>query len=349
MWRWPWMLVSLNLSVLSLTLVSVWHLDAGAETTSLGSTSEQEADFLLENSKRAFQDNKYEEAITQLKRYVARYPGYREYTEAKLLLGRSLLGLKKYKEAIPYLKNYIAVAAVNQPEAIDVRLELGNAYLKTKQAHPAYLIALELEKLHVQQSPSRLQRSSGLLIKGQALLENHKLKPAQLVLNSMEKEAQGVMETNVTAQVQSLKLKIKLYECSRLLKQNNLTEPQVKDRYERHGLCLMEALNLYHSLFSSEDLMLIEDSTQSLTTALHHYRTWVNHPPIPSKIKSKPQIQKLRYQSELRDMLLGERKKRLTEASSSLSSWRKSVRPEQAPYIQSLMLSIESSHPEQTL
>ena len=354
MWRWPWMLVSLNLNLLcSLLIGNGWIVgcpfNAYAENTSLGKTSEQEARYLLENSKRAYQDENYETAITQLKRYVDRYPGYPEYMEAKLLLGRSLMKFKKYEKAIPYLKDYLAITPAIHPEAINARLDLGNAYLKVNKPHAAYLVSLELEKLQTQQSSTRLQRVDGLLLKGQASLDSHQLKRAHLVLNSMEKETQEATELSEKGPVHDLKLKIKLYECRNLLNATQLNEQQVKDRYERHGLCLMEALNLYQSLFGFENTSLLEGSTQALKTALQYYTNWASHPPTPARLKSKPQSQRLKYTSELKDMLYGERKKRLTEAHSSLTLWRKTLKPKQEHYLESLISVIESSQQGKSL
>ena len=350
MWQWPWMLaLSFSFALWIGFNPSQTHihfftpaLASGPDGTVL--SHEQSLD-LFEKGKKSFEKKQYEESISPLKAYLERNPGAPHFFEAHLLLGRSLLALKKFNEALPYFKAYVESTPATHPQAIWVRLDLGEAYLQSHHPSLAYLTSLEIEKLQEQHAPSPEAKIKALLLKGRSSLRDEKRtqkeEQARLILSSLEASALSLNE-ELRAQTQSFKLEYKLYQCSRFFLDHPLTEQQIKDQYERQGICLMEALNLYHLLLQFSDQKTLGDATNGLKKLLSEYSSRGQSPPLPGPSGSRSPSQKLKEQAELKDLLLRVRSNQLNELSTTLKLWRKTSSPQANPYIHDLLLLAEN-------
>src|SRR5690242_18744119 len=112
MWLWR--------SVVMFLLVSSSY---GAPT-SLGPTSNEEAEILWKQGQSALQNSEFQDAANSLQRFVDRYPSKPGYLKAHLLLGKALFGLGKAQESLAPFKYFIS-ATGTRIESIEARLAIG--------------------------------------------------------------------------------------------------------------------------------------------------------------------------------------------------------------------------------
>ena len=352
MWQWPWMLASLSLSFSALIGIhfsekaSLFYSAAYAESIHLSSSIDSNTSALFERGQNAFQSKKYEQAITPLKEIVEHHPGFPQLFEVKRLLGKSLLALKNPQEALPYLKEIVETTPLTHPQAVLIRLDLGEAYLQNQQNQLAYLTALEIEKLQNHPHFSPEEKVRGLLIKGISTLRTEQKEKreelTQLILSSIEGQSPSISDSLKT-QVQTFKLEFKLHSCSRFFMEKNLNEQQILDQYDRQGLCLLEAFNLYPTLFKTSDPALLAHATGLLKKAFLDYEIRAQSPPQTAQAKGRSQLQQLKEQAELKDLLLTTRSKRFIEASNTLKLWRRTSPQNLNPYIHELLSALEKN------
>lgn len=280
---WQWLLVLWS-PWWSLLIIPVSPGFCEILPSSVGPTSPEEAALIWKEGKTAFEQKKFKEAIFPLQRLIDRYPGASGYLQAHYLLARAFLVLHRPAESLEPLKYYIQ--AVNQD--LEAKIWLGRAYLELKKYHEADLISLEVEKARSRVKTADFNRIQALLIRTQALIGMGKDAYAENVLASAKAMLPGVASPGLPmaeGEALWLGLELKTVACRKLPSKERLAEGQLKNQLERRGLCLLEAMVLFHDVL--EKFIAIKEKTRAkiaekeMVVAFKEFDIACSHPAEP--------------------------------------------------------------------
>ncbi len=282
---------------------SVW----ANEPESVGPRSEEETQFLLRESREAFDSGRADDAARLLKRLVSRYPSHPEMAKSQLLLGKSLTVLGKPKEAIPHLLRAIE-AWGNQPDGVAARLPLGRAYLAAADPRAALVVVRELTQGPAGKKASAEVLSEALQIQAYAHLALKKETDARRDLHSLVVSAAAAntagqpLPPTILAETAWLELKLKSNECARLPAPGRMEEGQARVQMERRGTCVQEAVLFALRTADAEPLAWAPKAAASLSDILKGFERACRNPPVPPGARSSTQLKK--YRQELVQHLL---------------------------------------------
>ncbi len=280
-------------------------------------TPQNEAKTLWIESQSALTHNDLENAIYFLKQFVSRYPGQPDFLKAQILLGSALRKSGKTEESIPYFTDYIRNTQIN-PDSIQARLELSQAYLDTKKFSEAHLAVLEAEKA-LQTRPNLELRIPVLFMKAQSWIALDRDFQAFQLIESLEKQFMQGSDLKMKGKGYNLKITAKTHLCAQLNLKGNLNESQIHNQIERRGLCLLEALLIFQKTLQIGHHPFIDSTTIELEKAFSDYHQACSHPPAP---KSRTRQAQNQFQKELADWLIPECQKKSSTALELLDSWK---------------------------
>ncbi|MEO7164924.1 MAG: tetratricopeptide repeat protein [Bdellovibrionia bacterium] len=322
MWLWPSMrrilLPSFSL-IAFLIFILPCNLSYSAPT-SLGPTSQEEAEILWQDGQTSYAEDRFQDAINQLGRYVDRYPGRVGYLEAHFLLGKSYFGLKKFKEALKSFQYYVTSKGIN-PTSAEANVWVGRSYLELRKFQEALQVAIELDQLQALPPEVVLWK---LLIKSRALVGlRHEVK-ASNTIELAEHEISESTSKALVGQIYSLKLQAKALSCARLQAVVPLEEIQALSLTERRGTCLLETLLTFNKILKTDDPASAADAATYLNQAFDAYRKACIHPPLPKPIPGHPRTAKQlkTYRAELSELLLKNYRENALHGSELLNSWK---------------------------
>lgn len=316
---WLWLLIP-TLSLLP-SFVPAPSSIAYAVETGNGPSSQQEAEILWQDGQKAYEDGRYQDAVNNLERLLARYPGSTGYLDAHRLLGRSFMELGRNEEAVKPLKDYIS-AAGTRTEALQTRLWLGETYLRLSKPNEAYLTSIEVEKATAKKDPELYARSQ--FLKAHSLMSLNQDTRAARVLDSVETTPTVQSDVNLRADAANARINLKLRSCSKYPASGPMDEQQVRDQFTRRALCLQEALVQFKTAAEGHEMLVGEKAGDQIADAFASYGVATKHPPEPPKMHPTPRtaVQTRQYRAELIDKLEQDRQKILKDALSSLNEWK---------------------------
>lgn len=331
---WLWLLIQL-------ATPDTFLPAAFAVETSNGPTSEAEAKILWSDGEKAFDQGNYQDAVNDLKRLLDRYPGNTGYLEAHRLLGRALMQLGRYNEAVTPLKAYIS-AAGDRELGLRTRLWLGDDELHLSKPNEAYLLALEVEKATEKTSP--LLYAESQFLKSRALIGLNQDTRAVRVLDSIESAPAVQSDVTLKGYAAQSRIELKLRECAKHPAPGKMNEAQARDQFARRALCLQDALILFKTTAESKEIPTSDSAGDDLYLGFSSYAKATRTPPEP--VETKPEkrtaAQKKQYHAEIVDQLEQDRKKALREALGTLAEWGEKASPKAAAAYSRLSRKIES-------
>jgi tetratricopeptide (TPR) repeat protein len=290
-----------------------------AAPTSLGPTSQEEAQVLWREGQAAAESSKHQDAVNYLQRLVDRYPGTPGYLKAKYFLGRSYLELDQPKKALIPLKDFISGNGLNLDSA-KARTLLGQTYLAVGRFHEAYLTSLELDQIENKIALTSDIILESLLVKAQALLGLKHDSRAVSALEAAEKKLTDKNSPQIRGQTYNLKLKLKILHCSQFPGPSPLDEGQIRDQLDRRGTCILEALLLFQKVLATGDLRTAGIATTQINQAYTSYYQSCKTPKITPRTATP--LEQKRFQAELADRLTQDFKKKSNLSIEFLSSWK---------------------------
>jgi tetratricopeptide (TPR) repeat protein len=297
------------------------HADDASEI-SAGPTSAQEAKILWQDGKNAFDHGMDEDAIPKLERFVARYPGYPQYLEARHVLAQAYLRLHEPDKARPELKAFIQ-ARGKSPSAVLARNELCRADLELKLYSEALLTADETVKLATA-SGDRAHQAEALTLRARAQIGLGQDARATDSLASALKALPTPAPSPLLGDARALELELKLRHCARFPSDGKLEEAQVRDQLGRRGACLMDSLLLFKNVLLAGDAASGDESEARVSQAYASY--WENclHPPTPPPIRPKDRDarQLKTYFRELAVVLEEDCRQKIRQGQDLIQSWK---------------------------
>lgn len=218
-----------------------------SDLESFESVSEDEASFLWQKGKQAFEKTDYQSSFFFLKRFVSQYPKNKSSPHARLLLGRALLKLKKKQEALETLK-YFTSPTQNATEYREGKLELASTYLELSKFQEALLTTLEIEQEHIEPKQPSLELRS-FLIQSKALLGLGRVMQAKEALALAKKQlpqSTPLLESWILEQ--ELELILTDYQSSQKLWKKLKDENQRLNQLDQQGNELLKALTLFQKI-----------------------------------------------------------------------------------------------------
>jgi tetratricopeptide (TPR) repeat protein len=289
------------LALLALQLASPL-LTYAAEPESIGPRSEEEADFLLRDSREAFDQGRMDDAVRMLERLIHRYPAHPEMAKSQLLLGKARLQVGQPKKAIAPLLQAVE-AWGNSADGTAARLPLGRAYVSAKDPRAALVTVSELTRGPAGKKAPAEVVWEALLIQAHAHLALNRDSDAQRDLHSVESSmataegAGSIVPSGLRAETHWTALQLKSRECARLPAQEAMDEGQARVQYERRGACVQEAASLAHRTASAEPDFWTAKAAASLAEVVAAYQRSCRQPPPPRGKRSPKQLK--RYRQEL--------------------------------------------------
>jgi tetratricopeptide (TPR) repeat protein len=314
---------------------------ASADSTSIGPVSESEARVLWKDSQAFYNEGNCQDALSRLKRLIDRYPGYptaTDYREARFELGHCYFTLNQNKAAENELKTYLEGSG-DHPHSDHAKEMIGQAQLRLKQAHEAYLTSLDLEK---SQSPET--KIKALILRTQALMARNEDEKAQASATSALSSAEQLHSKELLGDAQALQLELKTRECAKHPSKGPLEESRVRAEIKARGTCLSEALVQFRKVLAQEDAGSSDQAVQLVRNGYADYRQACAHPPKPPKLKPKDRTtaQLKHYQLELADDLLQIYEGQQKTARQFIKTWKQET-PPPSESIQRRLQSLEES------
>ncbi len=294
-----WIALSLVGAGMGTELVSV---ASTVEPESVGPHSEEEAQFLIRDSREAFDGGRVEDSARLLKRLIARYPAHPEMAKSRLLLGRALIALGRPKEAVPHLQRAIE-AWGNQPDGVIARLPLGRAYLAAKDPRAALITVSELTKGPAGKKAGTEVMVGGLLIQTHAHLALGKKAEVRRDLHSLnvaatQADAAGQpLPELIRAEMAWIELRFKADDCALLPAQGQMDEGQARIQIERRGSCVEEAARLALRAADLDVDTWAPRAAATLNESLQGLDRACRNPPSPPGKRTTAQLKK--YRAEL--------------------------------------------------
>ncbi len=321
--------VALNPAANARTKPKATHAEsAPVSTHETGPKSPEEAEVLWESGNRAFTESSWEEAITNLQRYISRYPGKPHFLKSHLLLGQALLARQDFSAAAKPLR-YFADATKDSGERVLGRALLAQAYLGQKKFHEAFLATQEAEKIYRKDESLQSQRDllvRTLIAKTQALIgigDDLHEKLAIIANDGALQVAQNSSASDLVAQAWVNSLRLKTWQCSKFPSAKKLSEEQVKDQMDRRGTCLLEAMKIQYNLFQTQDITGTQQGNALIVKAWQEYLAAADAPPppLPLKPKDRTATQIKRYYAELSSFLRIAAHQDLRDALAIIAGW----------------------------
>lgn len=302
-------------------LVPAAHADDGSQITA-GPTSAQEAKILWQDGKSAYDHGMDEDAIPKLERFVARYPGYPAYLEARHVLAQAYLRQREPAKAKTELKAFIQ-AQGKSGAAVIARNELARADLELKLYSEALLTANETIKITTA-SGARTRLAEALTLRARAQLGLNQDKRATDSLVSAIQALPTPAPAQLSGEARELKLELKLRHCDKFPSDEKLEEAQVRDQLGRRGSCLLDSLILFKNVLATEDASSCEDSQGRISQAYASYWEKCVHPPGPPAIRPKDRDarQLKTYFRELAVVLEEDCRQKIHQGQELIQSWR---------------------------
>jgi tetratricopeptide (TPR) repeat protein len=312
---WLWLLIAL-LPINPLGVKTTYAIE-----TSNGPTSSQEADILWNDGQKAFDNGQYQDAINLLQRLVDRYPGHSGYLEAHRLLGRSLMMMGRYEEALDPLRAYVHATGTRE-EGLRTRLWVGEDYLKLSKPDEGYLAATEVEKSSKGKFEDIYARSQ--FLKARALIGLNQDARARRVLDSVESSPAVASDSVLQGYAARTRIELKLRECAKFPARSTMDEGQARDQFNRRALCLQESLTQFKTAAESRETETADEASEKIFRGYESYSAAIQHPPEPSKLTPTDRTaqQKSAYLAELTARLDEDRKKALHETLKTLAEWK---------------------------
>jgi tetratricopeptide (TPR) repeat protein len=318
-------------SILALfACASAWVASAGADTeptSSSGPVSAEEGALLWKDGSAAFERGADAEAIPMLERFVARYPGYPGYVDAKRMLGRAYLRTQAPEKARAPLKAFI-LARGKTLEALQARLELARADLELKRFSEAVLTADEA--IRISSAPAFADRkelkAEALALRAIAQLELGQGKrseaSARTAIAAVSESAVG-HRPQILGEAKNVLLTLKLKQCARFPSSGKLAEAQVRDQLARRGICLHDALLTFREVLQTEHPLSLDRAVTQTTKAFASYWEKCRNPPAPPPIRPKDRsAQQLKtYFRELSVVLEEDCRQKIRQGRELLAGW----------------------------
>lgn len=319
MWRWRLIQIQILVSAGLLATNSL----AFAVNTSTGPTSQEEAQFIWTEGKKAYSNSRFQEATQYLQRLLDRYPGDSHLGETTELLGISYFRLNQPQKAIPLLQATISVHGQDLGSQ-NVRLVLGKSYLSLKKFDEALLVIQEIQQAPKASTLSVDLISESTLIKGQALFAKNHLDRARLALLNLESDRTKINNPLLREQIGLFKLQLELEACRLISKSGGLSELQVKHQVEKRTECLIETLSRSKSLFSAKNSDIQKSASIEIENAFRNLKLACLNPPSPDGSHRKKRTRKEleRYQAELAFLLKPLYKRAVAQAQDLLQTWK---------------------------
>lgn len=167
---------------------------------------------------------------------------------------------------------------------------------------------------------------------------------AQGVMRSFEEDAQYYQHPEVTdlhAQAYLIELDLKTRACSLFPSSSRLTEEQATDQLKRRGLCLLEAMLLFHQGLKTKKSKWSQKSKKLLEKAFTSYAKACSHPPLPPDHRSK--LETKRYRQELAELLEKDFRETREKALELLRGWKKELPNPSARVVDQLAIRIKKT------
>ena len=340
MWRW---LLIANLAWSSLA----WAAGETTPASSIGPTSSAEAKILWQDSTAAFQAENYQKVANLLSRYVDRYPGEAHYIQAHWWLGKAWYKLKSPEKAVAPLKYFIDEARLTD-ESAQARLILARVELALRKNQEAYLLARETQEklngaLKVAESPPPAEAPTGsserrmgkslikahlseaLLLESESLMALGFDQRARLALDSAAKNLpQDLGKTPLLSALQGetkvTELKLKLRDCARYPTQEKMDEAQAQAQFQRRGSCLLEGTLLLKATLEAGDPEAADMASFQASQGFKLFHRACDHPPAP--LGKRTAVEKIKYEDELKTLLKSDCDKTSMEALTLAEGWR---------------------------
>ncbi len=332
MWLWLWIgAIALEGSSGFLSpFGAAWAKDhspapaSSAPQPSSERTSPSEAESIWKQAREHHQGGRFKEAIPLLQRVIERFPASPGFTEAHLLLGIALLELGESEKAIAPLKYYVE-AKDRSLDGRRARIHLGKAYLASGKFNEAYLISIEAASFSGPASPALaaqalLLRTEALIGMNQDMKAEGSLRSALKRIDKLPSEPQF---SSLQGQAHWLKLKLKARKCARLPSPGKLDEGQVREQFERRGLCLLEATLDLKKTLKAADPGWAERATRELSDAFTAYSSACSTPPAPKSKRTSVELS--RYRAELAHILKKDCSSKYSEALDLLSRFKEQL------------------------
>lgn len=295
----------------------------GSADTSTGPVSAEEARVLWKDGKDAYDHGMDEDAIPRLERFVARYPGYPDYLEARHVLARAYLRQHEPAKAKAELKSFIQGAGPT-PEALQARCELTRADLELKLYSEAVLTANETLKLALK-AANRDRRTEALILRARSQMGLNQDTRAEASISSALEMLP--VAPALEGQLRVVILDLRLRQCARFPSPGKLEEAQVRDQLGRRGSCLLDSLVLFQKVLGTADAPAMDQGEEKLAQGYASYWEKCQQPPAPAPVKPKDRdAQQLKtYFRELAVVLEEDCRQKIHQGLDLMNVWGASV------------------------
>lgn len=293
--------------------ISTW-----AAPTNLGPGSEVEAVVLWKEGQRLFSEQAYEEAAARLQRFIDRYPGAEGFLEAHRLLGEAYLNSGQPKEGLPPLRHFIE-GTRSRKEADQARFLLGRTYLALSRFPEARLVVKELSS-----STDPHVVAEGTLLEARIHIAMNKDPAAYSSLESARESARKATSQaapDFSARALVVETQLKTRACARYPSSTRLNEGQMRDQMNRRGICLHEAILLFHQTVQTEQARPVEESLALVSQAFQDYSQACRAPVV--NLPRLTASQKAAYEKDLKELLARECSKKFREARTMIEEFQK--------------------------
>ena len=345
LWRWtPHSSFRILLALCLLTIGARARAQADEPSQlSAGPVSSEEAKILWQDGKKAYDQGQDEDAISRLERFVARYPGYPQYFEARHILARAYLRQHAPEKAKAELKDLVNApgAQGKSLEALQARAELCRADLELKQYSEALLTADELVKITADEvvrvtknlevrltSDADVREAEALMLRARAQIGLDQDARAESsvasALKLLPNPAQGQVWVQIASEARQVQVELKLRHCAKFPSSEKLEEDQVRNQFGRRGTCLLDSVNLFKNVLTLGDNASSESTGQILSLAYASYWERCQHPPSPPPVHPKDRnAQQLKtYFRELAVVLEEDCRQKIHQGLELINSWK---------------------------